>query len=133
MHDTHTHTHIGRGERERESEIKEEGDPRGRAGVQTAGEGLAGGKAAFVRSRPPQQLPPTRQTSREKIHPAHAEIKGSKMEISVSRSVIEEEAVIHISEGSQLYNRSVAENKTGKLASVIFPPAPPLNSVTRMT
>lgn len=55
---------------------KREGEGRRRAirggwaTVQRDSEGLAGGKAAFVRSQPPQQLPPTWQTLWEKIHPA---------------------------------------------------------------
>lgn len=57
------HTH----EREREERRRAIG---GWAIVQTASVGLVGGKAAFVRSQPPQQLPPTWRTLCEKIHPA---------------------------------------------------------------
>lgn len=44
----------------------------GWAVVQTDSEGLDGGKAAFVRSQPPQQLPPIWRTLCEKINPAHS-------------------------------------------------------------
>lgn len=44
----------------------------GWAVVQTDSKGLDGGKAAFVRSQPPQQLPPIWRTLCEKINPAHS-------------------------------------------------------------
>ncbi len=65
VHDTHMR------ERKREREERRRAIRGGWAIVQTACEGLVGGKAAFVRSQPPQQLPATWRTSWEKIHPAY--------------------------------------------------------------